>query len=271
MDVDDMAATCRSVVQIYEASDGPVQALRGVTLDIRAGAVTAVVGPSGAGKSTLLRLLACLEVPSVGQVTIAGTVTSRLNSRTLRRLAAESVGYVFQTPSHNLVHDLTVREHLEVVSRMRRAQPNHSDDLLEAVGLANVASSLPAHLAVGEQQRLALAMAATGGPRLIVADEPTASLDPRSAQDVAELLPRLTADGRSVVVSTHDPVIRDSADHVLVIRNGVFAMEGRRGEDRLAVIDDANRLALPAVAAEMYPAERARVVSRSGHLRVDPP
>ena len=270
MAVEPTAATCRSVVQIYETSDGPVQALKGLSLEIHQGAVTAVVGPSGAGKSTLLRLLACLEAPTVGEVTVAGTPTSRIRSRARRRLAAEHVGYVFQTPGDNLVHDLTVEEHVRLASGMRQAKED-SGGVLASVDLTHVASARPSDLAVGEQQRLALAMAVAGRPRLVLADEPTASLDPGSARQLAELFPRLAGEGRALVVSTHDPVIIDSADHVLVIRNGVLAMEGRRGGDRLAVIDDANRLALPASAGELFPTRRARIDRHPDHLRVDPP
>jgi putative ABC transport system ATP-binding protein len=271
MDAEPLTATCRGVVQIYESSAGPVQALKGLSLDVRAGAVTAVIGPSGAGKSTLLRLLACLESPTVGEVTIAGTPTSGISRRARRRLAAERVGYVFQTPGDNLMHDLTVDEHVRLASRMRGVRREDVGALLEAVELAHVGSARPSDLAAGEQQRLALAMAVAGQPDLVVADEPTASLDPRSAHQLADLFPGLTADGRSLVVSTHDPVIIAAADHVLVIRNGVLAMEGRRGEGRLSVIDDADRLALPDVADGLFPEGRARVTPRPGHLRVDRP
>ena len=269
---DPLAASCRSVVQIYEAASGPVHALKGLTLDVRPASVTAVVGPSGAGKSTLLRLLACLERPTVGEVTIAGTSTSHLSGRARRRLAASRVGYVFQTPSDNLFHDLTVAEHVGVAWRMRDSR--HRGDvtaLLEDVDVRDLARARPSELAAGEQQRVAFAMAIAGNPALVVADEPTASLDPDSALRLADVLTRLAAGGRSMVISTHDPLVIDAADQVLVVRNGTLAMEGRRGRGLLAVIDEAARLSLPSEADDLFPTYRARVTLEDDHLRADPP
>ncbi len=266
------AAACRSVVQIYDAASGPVHALKGLTLDIRAGAVTAIVGPSGAGKSTLLRLLACLERPTVGEVEVGGVRTSHLGSRARRRLAAAHVGYVFQTPGDNLVLDLTVSDHLRTAWRMRAPRERPDEEaLLEDLELGGLATARPGELAVGEQQRLSFAMASAGAPALVIADEPTASLDPDSARRLVDLLGRLAARGQSMVISTHDPLVISAADHVLVIRNGTLAMAVDHGGPALAVIDDAGRMALPGEAEGMFPDGRARASVEGDHLRVERP
>jgi ABC-type lipoprotein export system ATPase subunit len=268
---DGLAAACRSVVQVYDAATGPVHALKGLTLEIPRGSVTAIVGPSGAGKSTLLRLLSGLERPTVGEVWIGGTPISGLRSRARRRLAAAQVGFVFQVPRDNLFEDLTVAVHVEVAARLRSpgVAPD-VDGILDALALQEVRDRRPVDLAAGEQQRLAFAMAVAGGPALVVADEPTAALDPPSAAALVALLGRLAADGQTMVISSHDAAVIEAADQVLVIRNGTLAMEGHRGGERLAVIDEVARLSLPREVAALFPSGRAAVRVEGEHLRVDP-
>jgi putative ABC transport system ATP-binding protein len=266
------AASCRSVVQVYDAASGPVHALRGLTLDVPRGQVTVVVGPSGAGKSTLLRLLAGLERPTVGEVTIGGSKTSTLSNRRLRKLVAARVGYVFQVPRENLLDDLTVQEHVALAWRMRSAWPDRDMPTeLAAHGLDDLSRARPADLGAGPQQRLAVAMAVAGAPELVVADEPTASLDPTGADEVVHQLRELAAAGQTMVISSHDRRVIDAADQTLLIRSGTLAAEIRPGGESLAVIDDADRLSLPPGTVGRFPLHRARVQVELDHLRVDPP
>jgi ABC-type lipoprotein export system ATPase subunit len=260
MPPDVLAASCHDLVQIYPTRHGPVPAIRGISTAFPVGSVTAIVGPSGAGKSTLLRLLACLEQPSAGDVVVDGTSTARLAGRARRRLIAKHIGFVFQRPSENLVDYLTVAEHLDLAWHMRTDAGGPVDDLLDAADLTSVSRLRPQELTAGEQQRLAFVAAVAGGPALVVADEPTAELDPRAAAAIARLLTALAHGGVTVVASSHDPAVTTIADQVLVIRNGTLAEQGPPG--RLGVVlDDAGRIQLP---------DEARAQFRSGRVRIHP-
>lgn len=267
-----MAAVCRELVQIYESAGGAVHALRGLSADIPARALTAVVGPSGAGKSTFLRLLAGLERPTVGDVLIDGRPTAALSARARRRLVARRVGYVFQTPADNLLVDLRAREHVHLAWSLRAPVPDGAvDGLLATTGLTEVADLRPARLSVGQQQRLAFAMAMAATPALIVADEPTASLDAAGAATLVELLPRLVAAGQTLVVCTHDPRVVALADVVLEVAGGTLAAEARRGGEALAVMDEADRIHLPRGVAARFPGKRVRLTVDGDDLRLEEP
>ena len=195
MPSDPAAAECREVVQVYQSASGPVHALREVSLTIGRSSLSVVVGPSGAGKSTLLRLLGGLERPTVGEVLIGGDRTAHLSGRARRRLVARRIGHVFQMPAQNLLDYLDVRAQVRLAWRMRDRMPGAVDDLVARVGLDDVADELPGELAAGQQQRLAFAMAVAGSPALVVADEPTASLDPEGARILIGLLDDLRERG----------------------------------------------------------------------------
>lgn len=269
---DEVAASCRDLVQVYGSASGPVHALRGISVDIRARAVTVVVGPSGAGKSTFLRLVSCLEPPTVGDVVIAGESTSHLGRRARRRLMARRIGYVFQSPPDNLLDYLSVAEHVRLAWRMRAPDvPPRVDEPLEVTGLRDAADLRPDDLSAGEQQRLAFAMAIAAHPTLVIADEPTASLDPAGAKALADVLPALVDHGQTLLICTHDPAIIGGAGRVLAIENGTLAAEARDGGEMLAVVDDAGRIHLPREVAGLFPTQRARLSARDGHVRIERP
>lgn len=259
---DGLAAECREVVQVYPSASGPVHALRELSFGVPRGSLTVVVGPSGAGKSTLLRLLGGLERPTVGEVLIGGERTEHLSGRARRRMVGRRIGHVFQIPAQNLLDYLDVTEHVRLALRMRiREQPGAVDQLVEQVGLTDYARARPRELAAGQQQRLAFAMAVAGDPALIVADEPTASLDPEGAAILVALLGRLRAEGRTMVVSSHDDRLVNLADQMLVIRGGVLVAAGPPSAlGPPAVIDASGRLALDADSLERFPGGRARIV-----------
>jgi putative ABC transport system ATP-binding protein len=267
----ELAARCRELVQIYESAGGAVHALRGLSADIPARALTVVVGPSGAGKSTFLRLLAGLERPTVGEVEIAGRPTAHLSGRARRRMVAQRIGYVFQTPADNLLDDLRADEHVHLAWSLRAPVPRGAvDRLLATTGLADQARSKPPALAVGQQQRLAFAMAMAATPALIVADEPTASLDAAGAATLVDLLPRLVADGQTLVICTHDPRVVALADVVLEVAGGTLAAEARGG-DLLAVLDEADRIHLPRHVAARFPGRRLRLTVEGDDIRMEEP
>ncbi len=269
----ELAAACRDLIQLYPSAAGTVPALRGVTAEFPVGSVTAIVGPSGSGKSTLLRLLSCLESPTAGEVWIQGQPTAGLTGRVRRRLAARKVGYVFQRPSDNLVDYLRVEENIAMAGRMRRADwPDGAvDALLGATRLRSLRHRRPRELAAGEQQCLAFAMAVAGDPAIVVADEPTAELDPEGAATIVELLPGLVAEGRTFVIASHDPELTGAADYVSVIRRGALAAQDAGDGTFVSVVDDADRVSLPEDALKLFPSKRVRTTTDPSGVRLERP
>jgi putative ABC transport system ATP-binding protein len=215
-----IAASCRDLVRTYWTETGTIPALRGVSLEVPAGAVTAVVGPSGSGKSSLLRILAGLDPPTSGQVRVGSVELGHLPRRAVRKLVRNLVGYVFQSPADNFVSYLTVIEHLEIAGRGANATPAEGMAVLRKLGLAHRATHLPAELSGGEQQRAAFAQVLIAGVSLVVADEPTAELDGTSSQLLLETVRALTAEGVTFVIATHDDQVAAIADERVEIEHG---------------------------------------------------
>jgi putative ABC transport system ATP-binding protein len=264
------AAACAGLVKIYWTATGEVPALKGVDAAFPAAALSAVVGPSGSGKSSLLRILAGLDRPTAGQVTVAEVRLSGLSVGRLRRLRRRLLGYVFQRPADNLVPYLTVAEHLELAARLRRTPGDRDGDLLELLGLAHRRRHLPRQLSGGEQQRLAFARAVVGDPPLVVADEPTAELDSASAAALLEAVRALAARGTALVLATHDPAVVALAERTFYLRHGAMEAEAS-GQEALSVIDDAGRVQLPPEALKLFPARRARIGVERGRVWIGPP
>jgi len=197
-----------------------VIALADVDAEVPAGAITVAAGPSGSGKSTLLRLVACLDAPTEGRLEVGGVTVTGLSARRLRALRRRTVSYVFQDPADNLISYLTVREQVELAAALRGAEPAQGMALLEEVGLGGRLDELPVALSGGEQQRVALVCGAVGAPALLVADEPTAELDRASAVLVLDAVQRLRDLGSTVLLSSHDDVVLERADHLLRLQDG---------------------------------------------------
>lgn len=275
------AAWCEGVHRIYRTVSGEVHALRGVDVTIPAGRLTAVVGPSGSGKSSLLRILAGLDAPTAGTVLIGGVAVGGLRGRDRRRLRRRHLGFVFQRPSHNLIGQLTVRQHLDHALRVRERDDRAPtgpgvDDLLDLLGLVDRRDHRPHELSGGEQQRLAFAQAVIGRPTLVVADEPTGELDSRAAHELLGLTATLARLGSAIVVSSHDARVADAADVIIELRNGALQGERVRGADgragaTLAVIDATGRVQLPEHVLARFPGRRARVREADGGVWLGPP
>ncbi|WP_436795533.1 ABC transporter ATP-binding protein [Actinospongicola halichondriae] len=204
----------------YRAVAGLSVALHGVDASFAPGVLSVVAGPSGSGKSSLLRVLAGLHRPTGGTVHVAGVDLGRLRSGARRRHRRESVGMVLQRPSDNLLDYLTAIEQVEVAARFRGTDPAEAASVLDAVGLAAKADMELSELSGGEQQRVAFAAAAVGSPAVLLADEPTAQLDGRSASSVIESMRSLVGRGTSLIVSSHDAAVIDAADDVVRLANG---------------------------------------------------
>jgi ABC-type lipoprotein export system ATPase subunit len=219
------AAACADVVKTYRTASGSVPALTDVTCTVPRGRVTCVTGPSGSGKSSLLRLLACIDSPDAGSVTVGGHAVGGLGARGRRRLRRRQVSYLFQRPGENLLPYLTAVEQLRLAADLRGAAVPEDAllGLLDRLGLADRAGHRPAQLSGGEQQRLAVACGVVGGPALVVADEPTAELDTAAAVRVLEAMATLAGDGVAFVVSSHDPRVMAVADGFVRLDQGRLA------------------------------------------------
>lgn len=193
--------------------------LDGVSLEVRAGEVVAVLGRSGSGKSTLLHLLGALDRPDSGQIVLAGEALTAQRPRALARARLRHVGFVFQ--SFHLIEELSGAENVGLPARLPGAPAGgarRARELIDELGLAGVAEHRPHELSGGEQQRFAIARALVNDPELVLADEPTGNLDPQSAAAVLGLLRGLT--GRAVVIVTHEAESAAIADRVLSLEDG---------------------------------------------------
>lgn len=216
----DPVVRCEGVARSYRLPTRDVEALRGVDLVVRQGRLTVVAGPSGSGKSTLLRLAALLEPPTTGRVVLRGTDTTALSARRRRLVRRAHVAYVFQRPVDNLVEDLVVAEQLVLAAQLRGVPAPDPGPVLAQLGLGDRARSLPHRLSGGEQQRVAFAAALASGADLVVADEPTAQLDPVSAERVVAAMRRLCDLGSTVLVCSHDEAVVGAADDVVRLDAG---------------------------------------------------
>jgi putative ABC transport system ATP-binding protein len=214
------ALEARDLYRFYHAGDDETLALRGVSLEVDAGELVAVMGPSGSGKSTLLACLAGLDEPDGGMVRIDGEPLSRRSEETRAALRARSIGVLFQ--SGNLLDHLTVAENVHVARRLahkvRTLRP--VSDLLADLGIGDRAHSRPSRLSGGELARAGLAVAVANEPSVVLADEPTGELDHATASRVIALLRARADDGAAVVVVTHSPEIASASDRVIALHDG---------------------------------------------------
>ncbi|GIX17233.1 MAG: ABC transporter ATP-binding protein [Rhodothalassiaceae bacterium] len=212
----------RHLAKDYHLGATVVHALVDITVDIAPGEFAAVMGPSGSGKSTFMNLVGCLDVPTRGKLLIDGVDTASLDSDALARLRNRKIGFVFQ--QFNLLARTSARDNVEVpliyagipaAERRRRARA-----VLERVGLADRAGHMPSQLSGGQQQRVAIARALVNDPEILLADEPTGALDTRTGLEILALFQELNAEGRTVVLVTHEPDIARCARRILSFRDG---------------------------------------------------
>ena len=213
-------AEVAGVTKTYETAVRLTHALDDVSATFHGDRLTAIAGPSGSGKSTLLRILAGLDVPTDGDVTICGTPLTGLGSRGRRRLRRSRVAFLFQRPSDNLVSYLTGEQHLRLAAELRGSPGRDPRDVLKQLGIEHAAKRRPHELSGGEQQRLAVAQAIAVTPSLLLLDEPTAELDHDNATNIVDLLRAAASPGTAVVVTSHDPVVTNAADDVVELVDG---------------------------------------------------
>jgi len=218
----EVAARCDELVKTYRTASGEVRALKGLSAEVPASSLLAVVGPSGSGKSSLLRLIAGLDRPTSGTLVVEGTSVHDASARTLRRFRRATVGYLFQRPSDNFLPHLTVGEHLRLARGLTHRPPRiDQEELLSTLGIEERVDHLPSELSGGEQQRAAIAEVLMGGATIVVADEPTAELDSTSASHVMDTMVELARAGVTFVVATHDRSVMRRADDALELDHGI--------------------------------------------------
>ncbi|PFG20395.1 ABC transporter ATP-binding protein [Serinibacter salmoneus] len=222
-----MRLACDDVTRVFATPAGEVAALRGVSLAVEPGELLVVRGPSGAGKTTLLNILAGIDLPTSGSVTMGQgedrTVISALGDDARAALRAQRIGYVFQ--AFGLIPVLSAQENVEIPLRLAGMSPTQRRErarqALEQVGLADHVRQRPGELSGGQQQRVGIARALAGRPDVLIADEPTGQLDSETAARVMDLIHDLVASASvAAVVATHDPEAAERADRVLTLRAG---------------------------------------------------
>jgi len=213
----------KNLSKVYDEKTIPVYALNGVDLAFKQGEFTCIVGPSGSGKTTMLNMLGGLDTPSGGQIMIDNVDITRLKSRKLIDFRLRNIGFVFQ--SFNLIPVLTAKENVEFIMQLQGVNREQRDkrtfELLDSVGLSDKVNTRPNKLSGGQQQRVAVARALASKPKFILADEPTANLDSKSAENLLEIMEKLNREENiTFIFSTHDSRVVAKAKRVVTLEDG---------------------------------------------------
>ena len=234
----------RHVSKIYHLGGEEIRALDDVSLDIDAGEFISIIGPSGSGKSTLMHILGCLDSPSKGTIQLDGTMIEKASQRELARIRNQKIGFVFQF--FNLLPKLNVLQNVElpmvysgVSSRERRERALHA---LQMVDMENRAKHRPMQLSGGQQQRTAIARALVNSPKIVFADEPTGNLDSHTGEAILQLFHKLSQEGRTIALVTHDPEIAAVTPRRIEIRDGKIA---KNVDTKLAGIGNVPKFSVP--------------------------
>ncbi len=217
-----------NLVKTYEDDSVPVNALRGVDLVVNKGDFLSIVGPSGSGKTTLLNIVAGLDEPSEGRVYLNDKLISEMSGRELSDFRRDNIGFIFQ--SHNLIPVLSVEENIEYIMLLqgvpKKERHRRVEDILKEVGLEGFAKRFPTQLSGGQQQRVAIARAMVSQPALMLADEPTASLDSATGSELLDIMRSLNEKrNMTFIFSTHDKLVMDKARRLIVLKDGKIASD----------------------------------------------
>ena len=241
---DESVVAAHELSRRYGEGDTAVDALRGVSLEVAEGNLTAVMGPSGSGKSTLMHILAGLDKPTAGEVSIAGTKISKLNDTELTGLRRQHIGFIFQF--FNLLPMLNAEENVVLPLAIAGVKPDKKwvAELMGKIGLENRRDHRPSELSGGQQQRVAIGRALVSKPTIVFADEPTGNLDSKTSGEILDLM-RDSVDtyGQTTVMVTHDPRAAAIADRILFLADGLIVKDLGRSEARevIAVMEELAR------------------------------
>lgn len=218
-----MIAKLENVNKVYKVGDQEIVALQPTTMQVNEGELLLIIGPSGSGKTTLLSLLGCVLYPTEGRLWVDGQEINRLNENQLARLRLNTIGFVFQ--SFNLLAPLSAEDNVMMPMRLQGVgnaeSRKRAHAALEMVDMMDRRKQLPKQLSGGQQQRIAIARALVTNPKLILCDEPTASLDKDSLDVVMQELRHLANQGKAVCVVTHDPRLEQYAHRIVAVNNGI--------------------------------------------------
>ena len=232
-----LAASISDLCKEYPLTGGTVKALRGVSFDVPVGDFVSIMGPSGSGKSTLLNLLGCLDRPTSGEFQLGPDNVAGMDDDQLAEVRATRLGFVFQ--SFNLLPALTVVENIELPlhysGRLDRSSRERCEELAALVGLGDRLDHRPMQLSGGQQQRVAIARSLVNDPWFLLADEPTGNLDTSTTREILDLLTRLNAEGRTILLVTHEPEVADLTKRTVVLRDGLVVYDGHPDGARRAL------------------------------------
>ncbi len=231
MPTGDAIVSVEDVTKVYQQGKVEVHALRGLSLDVRAGELTALYGPSGSGKTTLLNVVGALDRPTSGRVRIEGKELGDMSRRSLSHLRRDRIGFVFQ--AYNLIPVLTAYENAETVMALQGVEPaarrKKIGELFAEMGLAGLEDRRPDELSGGQQQRVAIARAIAADPAVVLADEPTANVDSETSDRLLDIMEQLNRDrGVTFIFSTHDPRVMERARRLVRIVDGQVDGDERR-------------------------------------------
>lgn len=212
-----------NLIKTYKMGENEVQALRGVSFEIKQGEFLAIMGPSGSGKSTCMNMIGCLDRPTSGLVEINGKQTAKMTEKELSVLRNKTIGFVFQ--QYHLISSMTVLENVMLPLKYQRLEKSKRKELalkaLESVGLSDRLNHRPHELSGGQKQRVAIARAMVTSPKILLADEPTGALDSVTGKQVMELFRKINKEqGTTIIIVTHDPGIGESMERCIRILDG---------------------------------------------------
>jgi len=287
---------CENLVKIYKTKDIEVLALQGLELRVDTGEMMAIIGNSGSGKSTFLNMIGGLDRPSAGRLTVAGKDLFKLSDQELVEYKRRTVGFVWQNNARNLIPYLTAWQNVQMPMLFEkdvRRKKQKALELLELVGLGHKKHSRLSQLSGGEQQRIAVAIALANSPQLLLADEPTGSVDAKTGAYILDVLRTINREtGLTIVIVTHDPLLSKKVQRVVAIRDGKISSERimkqsyldrlqdidsftevHDVQDEYAVLDRAGRLQIPREMLERidHTGNRLRLSMQDGRIILDAP
>lgn len=265
--------TCDNLVKIYKVADLEVVALQGLDLEVAPGEMMAIVGASGSGKSTLLNILSGLDIPSAGRCIVDDNDLTRLSETQRIAYRRHVVGHIWQQSGRNLLAELTAAANIELPQLLggvkASKRTHHAEELLELVGLKGFAKKKPSQLSGGEQQRVAIAVAISNEPALLLADEPTGELDSVTAGEIFKLLRSLNQQlGLTIITVTHDVAIAAVMDRTIAIRDGRTSTETVRREGPLDAVDGYAGRASAVIGLSSETHRESILIDRVGRLQL---